>query len=208
MQTESAGKERKELYDVSRGPKYDLIAGWIGSNKKILDVGCGTGSFSARLASKGNHVVGVESSEEAVRVASKRVEVLFGDFLQIEIEENFDIVLFADVLEHMYRPELAIRKGKKIANEMIVCVPNFEFWLVKILRTCGIRKMNSGILDKNHVYFFSKKIVEDMIRANGFEIVEYESPAPKRIPRLYNHVIKTAPQFFGYQFIYRCRSRG
>jgi len=193
------------LYDVSKGPKYDLIAAWIGSNKKILDVGCGAGNFSERLSLCGNEIVGIESSEEAFRIAREKVPVLFGDFLEIPIEGCFDIVLFADVLEHMYRPELAIKKAKLLAEEMIVCVPNFEFWLAKILIFCGVRKMNSGILDKNHVYFFSKKIIEEMIVANGFEIVEYASPAPKRIPRFYNNIIKIAPYYFGYQFIYRCR---
>lgn len=197
----------KRLYNVSKGPKYDLIAAWIGSNKKILDVGCGTGHFSERLLLNGNEVTGVVSSEKAYRIANEKIPVLFGDFLEIPIRDRFDTILFADVLEHMYKPELAIRKAKQLADEMIVCVPNFVFWIAKILRFCDIRKMNSGILDKNHVYFFSKEIIEKMIIDHSFEIIEHASPAPKKIPRFYNNIIKIRPHFLAYQFIYRCRSR-
>ncbi len=44
-----------------------------------------------------------------------------------------------------------------------------------------------------------------MIRDNGFEIIDFASPAPKKFPGIYNRVIRLNPAIFGYQFIYRCR---
>lgn len=196
---------QKKIYNKSKGPKYDLIAKWIGSNKRILDVGCGGAEFSKRLSKNGNQVIGIESSEENYKMAKEKIKVYHGDFSKIEIRGSFDIVIFGDVLEHMFNPEVAIRKAKLLADEMIICVPNFDFCGVILLRLFGIKKMKSGILDKDHVYFFNKSIIEKMIRNNGFEIIDFASPAPKKFPRIYNRVIRLNPAVFGYQFIYRCR---
>jgi len=198
-------KNPKKLYGyISEGPKYDLIAKWIGSKKKILDIGCGVGEFSLRLVSNDNEVVGVEASEENFRIASKRLKVYFGDFLEIQFQEEFDIILFADVLEHMYYPEQAMKKAWKLCDETILCVPNFESWFVKLLHLLGIKETKKGILHKSHVYYFTKGSIEKMIKDCGFEIINYSSPAPKKIPKLYNHLICINPKLLGFQFIYRC----
>jgi 2-polyprenyl-3-methyl-5-hydroxy-6-metoxy-1,4-benzoquinol methylase len=208
-QLEKRPKPRRETtYGVANGPKYELIAKWIGKNKRVLDVGCGTGGFLERLTANGNHVIGVELSQENYGAVSRKERVYFGDFLKIQIKESFDIVLFGDVLEHMYHPDEAIEKAKRLAEEMIVCVPNSDFWGARLLRFFGVRKMRSGILDRTHVYIFNRRIIEKMIRDNGLEIVEFSSPAPKKLPGFYNHIIKVKPDIFGYQFIYRCRVVG
>jgi O-antigen biosynthesis protein len=194
----------EKVYNISAGPKYDLIAAWIGNNKKILDVGCGAGDFSARLSAQGNHVVGIESSEKASKISKQYINVLCGDFLTIVIREKFDIVLFADVLEHLLQPDAAMQKARELADEMILCVPNFEFWMIKILKLLGIKKMKSGILDKNHVFYFNKDIIEKMITENGYQIIDFASPAPKKLPSIYNNIIKINPFYLGYQYIYRC----
>lgn len=192
------------LYNESEGPKYDLIAKWVGRNKKILDVGCGTGEFSKRLSNNGNKVVGIELSESNYRIAIDKIKVYHGDFLEIKIGENFDVVLFGDVLEHMHCPDKALSKARKLADEIILCVPNFDFWGAKLLKLFGIRKMRSGILDKNHVYYFNKNIIEEMIAENGLKVIEFSSPPPRRLPGIYRHIIRKSPSIFGYQFIYRC----
>ncbi len=194
-----------KIYNIGWGPKYDLIASWLGNNKKILDVGCGTGAFAERLSENGNYVVGVESSEENYKVASSKLKVYSGDFVNIEIKEQYDIVLFADVLEHMYNPDQALNKARGLANEIILCVPNFDFCGVKMLKLIGIKKMESGILDKNHIYHFNKKKIEFMIKNTGLNIVDFASPAPKKFPNFYNYLIRIDYDVFGYQFIYRCR---
>ena len=195
------------LYNIAKGPKYDLIAEWIGKNKKVLDVGCGAGEFSKRLSIDGNEIIGVESSKNNYRIASKKIKVYFGEFSKIEINDKFDIVLFADVLEHMTNPEIALKKASTICNEVILSVPNFDFLGAQLLRSIGLRKMRSGILDENHIYFFNKEIIEKMINACNFEILNYCSPAPKKLPGFYNQIIKINPEIFGYQFIYKCKTK-
>jgi len=197
----------KKVYDKSTGPKYDLIAKWIGSNKAILDVGCGAADFSKRLSLNSNQIIGIESSKNNYKIAEKKIKAHFGDFSKIEIRGKFDIVLFGDVLEHMLNPETAIQKARLLANEIIICVPNFEFWGAKLLKLFGIKKMKSGILDEGHVYYFNFIIIKKIIKNNNLEITDFASPAPKMFPRIYNQLIRLNPAFFGYQFIYRCKTK-
>lgn len=193
-------------YNVGRGPKYDLLAGWIGSGKRVLDVGCGTGAFARRLKSAGNQVTGVEISEENYVLAEKDIKVYTGDFASADIRETFDIVLFGDVLEHMHNPQEALKKAALLAPRVMLCVPNFNFWGVKLLRLLGVRKMKSGILDASHVYYFNKRIAEDMIRACGLTVTNLAMPAPKKLPSFYNYIIPCNPELFSYLFIFDCKA--
>ncbi len=189
----------------SAGPKYRLISEWIGNSKKILDVGCGIGEFSRKLIDNNNEVVGVELSKMNYKISSSKLKVYFGDFLGIQFMEKFDIILFADVLEHMYHPQQALEKARKLGNEIILCVPNFESWYVKLLYLLGIKETKKGILHKSHVYYFTKNKIEQMISDSGFKVIDYASPAPRKFPHIYNKVIWLYPELLGLQFIYRCK---
>ena len=60
----------------------------------LLDVGCGTGNFSIKLARKGASVVGVDISPEMLAIAEKKVEQ---EKLDIEFKEMDGLnLLFAD----------------------------------------------------------------------------------------------------------------
>jgi len=193
-------------YNVGHGPKYDLLASWVGSGKNVLDVGCGSGAFARRLISLGNKVTGVEVSEENYLQAKKDILVYTGDFVETKIEEIFDIVLFGDVLEHMHNPEQALLKARELAPRIILCVPNFNFWGVKILRLFGVKKMKTGILDASHVYYFNKRIIEKMILTTGLQVTNLAMPAPKKLPSIYNYIIPIEPELLSYLFIYDCKS--
>lgn len=72
------------------------------SNNKILDAGCGTGSAFYYLKRFGN-VVGIDVSDEALRLAKRLGTVRKGDVTKIPFTDNiFDIVVCLDVLYHRW----------------------------------------------------------------------------------------------------------
>jgi SAM-dependent methyltransferase len=197
------------IYAASVGPKYEKILGWIGSGRRVLDVGCGAGAFTKRIA-ESNDVVGVESTEENWRLASEHTTVLRGDFPDVDLSEaeakgRFDVVLFGDVLEHMHDPERALDRARELGDEVIVCVPNFDCVVAKAQRAVGIKQTETGILDKTHVYYFNRRIADEMLREHGLEVLEFASPKPRRAPRWYQWLVNIRPEFFGIQLMYRCR---
>lgn len=170
----------------------------------MLDVGCGAGAFTARIA-EANSVVGVESTEENWQLASEHATVLRGEFPDVEVQGSFDVVLFGDVLEHMHDPERALARALELGDEVIVCVPNFDCVVAKAQRAVGIKQTETGILDKTHVYYFNRRIAEEMLKAHGLDIIEFASPKPRRAPRWYQTLVNLRPEFFGIQLMYHCR---
>lgn len=78
------------------------------SGKFVLDVGCGVGRWSARLAAAGSYVVGVDLSHEMAKRAKSRLSKrkLSGDFVVASVEKLpfvpnlFDAILSVTVLQH------------------------------------------------------------------------------------------------------------
>jgi hypothetical protein len=133
--------------------------------------------------------------------------VIQGNFPDVDVQGPFDIVLFADVLEHMHDPERALDRACELAIEIIVCVPNFDCVIAKAQRAVGIKQTETGILDKTHVYYFNRRIADQMLADHGLEILEFASPKPRRAPRWYQTLVNIRPEFFGIQLMYRCRVR-
>lgn len=79
------------------------------SNLKILDVGCGTGELSIRLAEDGYCIKAFDLSEEMIEVANQKAEHISNhvDFFQanaidFNLNESFDVIIsFCDVLNYI-----------------------------------------------------------------------------------------------------------
>jgi len=76
----------------------------------VLDLGCGSGTHSARISFLGARVVGIDISSGALEVASQRVSRLFpgnAAFIQVPCENlcfrdnTFDYVFGVDILHHV-----------------------------------------------------------------------------------------------------------
>jgi 2-polyprenyl-3-methyl-5-hydroxy-6-metoxy-1,4-benzoquinol methylase len=74
------------------------------SSPKILEVGCGTGWLTAKLAEFGT-VVGVDLGAESIRAAAEKlpgIEFKAGDILEIDLPSNhFDVVVTLETLSHV-----------------------------------------------------------------------------------------------------------
>jgi SAM-dependent methyltransferase len=72
--------------------------------RRVLDVGCGTGFFTAHYLGRGAHVTGLDiapTSIERLRARHPEARFLLADVSEAELEETFDIVNAFDVLYHI-----------------------------------------------------------------------------------------------------------
>jgi len=76
----------------------------------VLDVGCGVGRWSRRLASRGARVTGVDLSPTMLAEARRRTALegltercrfLVGDVTDLDLAERFDTILCVTVLQHV-----------------------------------------------------------------------------------------------------------
>ena len=92
--------------------------------------------------------------------------------------EYFDLVICNDVIEHMVNPDSFLQSIKnKMTNDgvMIGSVPNVRYLqnLSNLILKKDWEYVNSGILDRTHLKFFTEKSLKDTILNNGFKIESF-----------------------------------
>lgn len=154
-------------------PVVDLLAPAAG--ERILDLGCGDGYLTARLAARGCEVVGVDASAaqvEAARRAGVRAEVRAAEAL--DFEDAFDAV-FSNATLHWVRDAdraiaavwRALKPGGRFVAEMggAGCVGRIREGLAAALARRGV---DFGRLDP--WYFPSAEEYGARLAAAGFRV--------------------------------------
>ena len=142
----------------------------------VLDVGCGYATTSQHLA--GNRVTGIESSAEAVEVARTRIARVVQRDLQ-DVDPGlgtFDVIIFADVLEHLAWPVGVLKKYLALLKpngSVIVSLPNVGLWSVRLQHLLGsFEYEETGVLDRTHLRFFTRRSALRMLDEAGLRVVK------------------------------------
>lgn len=147
--------------------------------KKILEVGCGQGIFSARLMKDGVETWGVEPNIVSAKMASKKLFKVLTETLDgalSELPDNyFDVIIFNDVLEHLLYPweDLKRVKSKLIMEGIVVSsIPNVRYSknLFNLLFKKNWKYTENGILDITHFRFFTKKSIKTLYKKSGYTV--------------------------------------
>jgi len=149
----------------------DEISPWLGH--RVLEVGCGIGTYTAEIAAGSRQVVAVDMEqafvEEAIRRLGPRpnLQVICGDATEIEIpmpnDEAFDTVLLLDVLEHIEDDvDLLTRLRSRLGpgGHLILKVPAMPSLYSPMDQAIG------------HWRRYDKNRLGDVIRRAGLEVVD------------------------------------
>jgi len=145
---------------------------------RVLDVGCGFATTSEHIQKLGNEVTGLESSDVACEVASKRLaHIVSGDMLTADLaSRQFDAIMFADVLEHVPWPVSALRRYLQWlapGGSVIVSLPNVGLWSVRFAHLAGRWEYEeTGVLDRTHLRFFKRKSAKWLLDQGNLEVVK------------------------------------
>ncbi len=151
--------------------------------KRVLDVGCGAGSFGMMLKRHRDvEIWGVEPELGRAAVAATRLDHVRASFYQPGIDlptAYFDTITFNDSLEHFPDPESALQlcKTHLAPGGVIVCsLPNFRFIhnLEHLILERDFRYEEDGIRDRTHLRFFTNVSMRRIFEENGFEIVRQQ----------------------------------
>jgi len=158
--------------------------------KRILDVGCGEGTFSARIRETNRaEVWGIEIDEQVAGSAKEKLDrVDIGDashVLSALPDSHFDCVVFNDILEHLPDPyQLLVQTISKLTPMgIIVCsVPNVRYYTVlyRFLIEKNWRYSDSGVMDKTHLRFFTFISLKVALQQAGYETMTIEGINPTR----------------------------
>ncbi|MBV9611587.1 MAG: glycosyltransferase [Acidobacteriaceae bacterium] len=153
-------------------------AGMVGTDQRVLEIGCGDGKFGAELIQAGNYVVGVDQKPTVPLDAG------YGNVIQADLEnglgslpssgQQFDRILLLDKLEHLRDSSALLRDCKRLLaarGKLVVSAPNSVNLTVRLMMLFGsFRYSDRGILDWSHLRFFTARTLRELLEEQGYQV--------------------------------------
>lgn len=156
-----------------------IISDIVEDNAKILDVGAGNGLLAQVLSEvKKVNIDGIEPNKYAASIAKEHYRNFYcgyvQDYIDVIVKENYDYIVFADVLEHLDDPFNFMKDlVEKLPNntKILVSLPNIAYGAVRIALLNGnFDYVNSGLLEKTHLRFFTLKTIKELFSKSKLNI--------------------------------------
>ena len=193
------------------------------SSPRIIDFGCYRGEL---LNTLGNLVPGSvlfgSDIENLIKQRNEKINFLkidLNDVNQLERmgENKFDVLILADILEHILNPLDILRemhKFRTVKSNVFLSIPNSGHWYFRFKVFFGkFDYEENGLFDKTHIRFFTLKTIRELILKSNFEIIDLGySSIPwenittikilkKSLSRVERLLIKIRPEIFAYQVV-------
>ena len=154
---------------------YNKLLRYLPPKSKVLDIGCGDGSFICK-ASESFVCTGIEISDYLASLAKKRpgIKIITGNFLNTDfMNEKYSGITLISILEHLDDPMSAIKKCFELSNDagvLLLKTVNYgclnrlikkEFW--------------TGFRPPDHVVYFSPSNLELLLKKAGFKKIKISS---------------------------------
>ena len=148
---------------------------------RVLELGCSTGYMSRVFRERGCRVVGVEIDPAAAARAGAACErVIVGDLDRIDLaaeagDDRFDVVVAADVLEHLKDPVSVLRAAARLLKPegwLVASIPNIAHGSVRLGLLGGQFPNDNelGLLDRTHLRFFTRETAQKLLEDGGFAV--------------------------------------
>jgi 2-polyprenyl-3-methyl-5-hydroxy-6-metoxy-1,4-benzoquinol methylase len=186
----------------------------VGSDLRVLDVGCSSGYLAEPLSRRGNAVVGLELDPAAARLAEQWCErVLVGDLETMELpleEASFDVAVCGDIVEHLRDPTAALARLRPLlrpGGRLVVSTPNIANWAIRLSLLAGRWQYTErGILDRTHTHLFTRRSLVEAIERAGYAVttVDWSVPVPgnnDRLDAVGRSIGALRPTLFAYQWV-------
>lgn len=153
--------------------RMNLISKYNSEEKKILDLGCGTGNYLLVLPNK--YVTGIDFSKESLDVLKKRKEfkkaknkitAIKGDITKMPFKrDEFDLCFSFSTLYNIQEVDAALSEISRVTKKGGVA----------ILELANKRSINSiwdRIMFKVPQFHWKKSYLDNIIKKAGFEVLE------------------------------------
>ena len=176
--------ERLKIQDGSTSTR-DRIIGLVGLEKRVLELGCATGSYAHELLVKGCRTVTATADAAIASLISRHCErVIIGDLDRVDLvlelgEDRFDVVVAEDLLGRLKDPESILQAARRVlepGGSLIVSVPNVAHGSVRLALLRGQFPYDSrGVLNREYVRFFTRESLVRLLEETGFAVGRLES---------------------------------
>ena len=191
-------------YEYSVDLDSNSAAAWVvrmvGENKRVLELGAGPGSITRHLKGAGKcNIVALEVAEDAIVKLAPFCEKVYQADLNdsawpacLQAHGKFDVVVAADVLEHVYDPWLTLKTMSNLINDQGCVVVSLPHVGHSAVAACLLNEdfdyRDWGLLDRTHIRFFGMKNIQTLFNKAGLNIIEAQCViVPPEITEFANH---------------------
>jgi SAM-dependent methyltransferase len=187
--TEQA-RYHKDVETLALDHPWYRIRDHVSPGALVLDVGCGSGELGSFLAARSREIDGIEPNADRAENARQYLRTVVtgaaGPAADAQLQPSYDVIIFADVLEHIVDPERVLRwAATKLtaSGRILALIPNSANWMFrrKILKgdwSYG----DTGYFDRDHVRFFDVRTARELGRGAGLVEAGIEY-VPGRLPK-------------------------
>ena len=165
-----------ERFEVRR----DWLLGFVTAGDRVLDLGCGDGSFAEALVAAGAQVTMADVADAALERARPRAPgaeaVLLEEDSRLPFGDgSFDLVWCGETLEHVSDASGLAAEARRVLREggtLLVTVPNQPRLRVAFESFAG-RPLEERLDPRSdHLRFFTARTLDALLAAAGFGSVE------------------------------------
>ncbi len=190
--------------------------------RNLLDVGCGNGFVCRLLRDRGFTVTGVEHPQGYDPALTADLRILPRDLEQGlgDVGGPYDVVLLADVLEHLRHPETLLRELSELLRPggvIIASLPNSgNIWFRLNILLGNFPEDDKGLFDRTHLHFYMLANWQRLFTRAGYglEVLEVTpipvgliAPSLQWTERLCYYFAVAWRTLFAYQFLVQAKRR-
>jgi len=191
---------RRYGFSFALDERAQIFSRWIGSGKRVLDIGCRDGVFTRKIL-PGNMLTGVDIDMAALRMCREEspfpvVQHNFNMALPFK-KASFDVVVMGEILEHAVFPAVLLSEGERVlvrGGVLVGSVPNAFRLKNRLLFLLG----RDYDRDPTHLHRFSWGTLKRVL-SERFEVLEIRGSVGR--------LSALSGKFFGNQLLFRCRKR-
>jgi methionine biosynthesis protein MetW len=186
-----------------------LIQDWIAPHSRVLDLGCGDGSFLAHLKTTR------QIRDYGLEIDTANIQLCLEAGINV-LEQNmdkglknfgtgsFDTVILAHTLQALHRPDEIVDEMLRVGKNGILTFPNFAYWRHRLSLLTGGRMPKSPQLpyewyDTPNLHHCTISDFDELCRLKNIKVLhrtvvddsQHSSP-----------LMRLRPNFFGINAIY------
>lgn len=183
--------QQTPAHEYANGDLLQLIPP---NSMHIIEIGCSSGAI-AREFKKINPAcdyLGVDIDASYAELAKRHCDDAFAMDIEFADEAFYtshaarDCWIFADVLEHLKDPWKVLQNVRQVLpahGHVLACIPNVQHWSMLASIAAGeFRYADSGLFDKTHLRWFTRKTMQALFEACGFQVVQMQPRIFQDIP--------------------------
>lgn len=143
----------------------------LSAKGKLLDIGCGPGTFIKLAKKSGWDIVGLDTSKYSADICRQQnLPVICGEIKSSKLKkDSFDFITAFQLIEHSSEPNGLLNEAYRLLKPggyLVLTTPNKKGFLARLMGSYWF-----GYYNLEHCYFFTPETLKSLVKAAGFEVI-------------------------------------